>query len=332
MAVIVPADAAHISLAVRVLREGGVVAMPTETVYGLAADATNDDAVRRIFTTKGRPADHPVIVHIASSAAIDDWAVEVPPEARRLAHAFWPGPLTLVLKRAAHVSDLITGGQATVGLRCPAHPVAQALLAALAEHHRPSGLAAPSANPFGRISPTSAWHVAADHPASDLLVLDGGECGFGIESTIIDASRMATDGLVLLRPGALDVEPLAASAGAPIHRRLAAHGQAPRVSGALASHYAPRKPLRLVRPDELKAVSESDAARYAVLTIATELPAHPWAWSMHAENDPHTYAHGLYAWLRAMDASTASQLLVEWPPAMPEWDAVHDRLRRAATA
>jgi L-threonylcarbamoyladenylate synthase len=279
--------------------------------------------VQKIFAAKGRPADHPVIVHVADARALDDWAVNIPPEARRLAEAFWPGPLTLVLPRAAHVPDEVTGGQNTVGLRCPAHPVAQALLRAFAAAapQRPCGLAAPSANPFGRISPTTAAHVATDFIDADLLILDGGECAVGIESTIIDCSRAQP---VLLRPGAVTSAMLAQVLG-----RLPAlpDAQAPRVSGALPSHYAPRKPLRLVSAQEIAQASAEVAAQTALLAFSTAaIPA--FAWYRGAPTEASQYAQVLYANLREMDQSPAAQLWVEYPPT--EWMAVTDRLKRAA--
>ena len=239
-----PVDPAAIARAVDVLRRGGLVAMPTETVYGLAADAGSESAVRAIFAAKGRPADHPVIVHIPDAASMHRWAVEVPAAARALAAAFWPGPLTLVLKRGPAASDLITGGQDTVGLRCPAHPWALALLKAFG-----GGVAAPSANRFGRISPTTAQHVVDDlglkpDGAVD-MVLDGGACPVGIESTIVDLSGPSPR---LLRPGAVTRGELEAVLGAPLGGSEAG---APRVSGGLEKHYAPRTPLEVVPVGEI---------------------------------------------------------------------------------
>jgi L-threonylcarbamoyladenylate synthase len=234
-----PVDPAAISRAVGVLWKGGLVAVPTETVYGLAADAENEAAVRSLFAAKGRPADHPVIVHVANARAIDDWARDVPPAARELASSFWPGPLTLVLKRSPRALDVVTGGQDTVGLRCPAHPWAHALLQAFG-----GALAAPSANSFGRISPTTAAHVRADlgeKPAGRVdLILDGGPCPVGIESTIVDLSGPVP---TLLRPGSITREAIEQVLGTS----LAEAGlDAPRASGRLEKHYAPRTRLELV--------------------------------------------------------------------------------------
>ncbi|HEY5290991.1 MAG TPA: L-threonylcarbamoyladenylate synthase, partial [Burkholderiales bacterium] len=241
---------AEIRRAAAILRAGGLVAFPTETVYGLGADASNPAAVAKIFAAKGRPQDHPVIVHLGSIELLPLWAGEIPAAAHKLAAAFWPGPLTLILKRAAGVSDCVTGGQDTVGLRIPGHPVALELLQAFAgaEGGRAfSGIAAPSANRFGRISPTTAAHVRAELGAAVEWVLDGGECGVGIESTIVDLSRGRA---VLLRPGQITPAQIAAVLGDEVAQPDAA---APRVPGAQGSHYAPRTPLHLVAAAELPA-------------------------------------------------------------------------------
>jgi L-threonylcarbamoyladenylate synthase len=320
-----PVDAAAIARAAAALRAGGLVAMPTETVYGLAADARNDAAVRAIFAAKGRPADHPVIVHVASAALVHDWAGVVPDAARRLAAAFWPGPLTLILPRAAHVSDLITGGQASVGLRCPAHPWAQALLAAFG-----GAVAAPSANRFGRISPTTGQHVIDDlgvKPAGAVdVVLDGGPCPVGIESTIVDLTGAAPR---LLRPGAITRADLETVLGAPL---AAADAAAPRASGTLERHYAPRTPLELVAVADLPARIASCAPEpVAVLAPAWAAAAEPHV-RLHvlASDSAERYAAGLYDALRRLDASGARRLLVAEPPAGPAWEAVRDRLKRAS--
>ena len=318
---IVPANATTIARAAALLRSGELVAFPTETVYGLGADAGNADAVRRIFTAKGRPTDHPVIVHLADPAAVAEWARAVPDAARRLAAAFWPGPLTIVLPRAAHVSDVVTGGQDSIGLRVPSHPVARALLAAFG-----GGIAAPSANRFGRISPTTARHVADDLGDGVALILDGGACDVGIESTIV----ACTDGEpVLLRPGGIGVDALARALGrAP----RAPDADAPRASGTLASHYAPKTPAILIAPDALRAGIGQLASRderLAVLarTIArSEEAAELW---VRAPADAAAYAHDLYANLRALDAAAADVILIEAVPDGPAWLAVRDRLARA---
>jgi L-threonylcarbamoyladenylate synthase len=319
-----PVDAAQIERAAAALRAGGLVAMPTETVYGLAADAANPDAVRAVFDAKGRPADHPVIVHVADAGAIEHWAREVPAAARALVAAFWPGPLTLVLPRSAQASDLVTGGQDTVGLRCPAHPWAHALLAALG-----GAVVAPSANSFGHISPTTADHVRSDlgvKPAGKVdLILDGGPCPVGIESTIVDLSGAAPR---LLRPGRITRDELERVLG----RRVEAAGsEAPRAPGGLEKHYAPRTPLELAPPQALRArIAELAGRRIAVLAPAHVLHPDPSVvLAVAAAPDAPGYARALYAELHRMDASGADLLLVAEPPAGPEWEAVRDRLYRA---
>ena len=322
MPLVAPPDADHLARAVALLRAGELVAFPTETVYGLGADAASESAVRRIFAAKGRPADHPVIVHVAEAAHAEAWSARWPDSARRLATAFWPGPLTLIVRRAAHVQDVVTGGQDTVGLRVPSHPAAQALLAAFG-----GGIAAPSANRFGRISPTTAAHVADDLGERVTLVLDGGACPVGIESTIVACVDDAAP--LLLRPGAIGQGALAAVLGAP--PRLA-DGAAPRASGMLASHYAPRTPARLVDPRRLSTVALQEGrkgARAAVLASTVRRPpgfAGRW---IAAAADAEGYAHDLYANLRALDASGATTLLIEAPPDTEGWTAVRDRLQRA---
>jgi L-threonylcarbamoyladenylate synthase len=318
----VPADAAAIARAAALLHAGELVAFPTETVYGLGADAGNADAVRRIFAAKGRPADHPVIVHLAEPAAVARWAREVPEGARRLAAAFWPGALTLVLPRAAHVSDAVTGGQDSIGLRVPSHPVARALLAAFG-----GGIAAPSANRFGRISPTTAAHVADDLGDGAALILDGGACDVGIESTIV----AFTDGEpVLLRPGGIGIAALARVLGRAPRARGA---DAPRASGTLASHYSPKTPAKLVAPDALHGEIRQLAAHdecLAVLARTVPRPEDATELWVHAPADAAAYAHDLYANLRALDAAAADVILIEAVPAGPAWLAVRDRLARAA--
>lgn len=320
-----PVDAEAIARAVEVLRCGGLVAMPTETVYGLAADAANEAAVRAIFAAKGRPADHPVIVHIPDAAAMHHWAAEVPAAANALAAAFWPGPLTMVLKRSAVASDLITGGQDTVGLRCPSHPWAQALLKAFG-----AGVAAPSANRFGRISPTSARHVIEElglKPDGVVdQVLDGGSCPVGIESTIVDLSGPTPR---LLRPGAVTREQLEGVLGVPIGSTEVG---APRASGSLEKHYAPRTPLELAPVGEIgDRVAAASPQAVAVLAPDWAVGSEPNL-KLHllAADRPSDYARTLYENLRRLDASGAARLIVAEPPAGPEWEAVRDRLKRAS--
>ena len=302
-----------LSTAVNLLRAGELVALPFETVYGLAGDATNPDALRAIFRAKGRPADHPLIVHLASAEQLPDWAAAVPEAAWRLASAFWPGPLTLVLPAARTVSPLVTGGQTTVALRVPAHPVPQAVLLQLGR-----ALAAPSANPFGQISPTTAAHVRSHLAGKIAAMVDGGPCGVGIESTIVDLS---SEHPRILRPGAITAEMLAAYLS--LSDTVAA--AAPRVPGALASHYAPRTPCYRI-PAELTA-APFPGQRIGLLALRR--PDWPVAkfWPMPAQ--PEGYARALYAALHEADASNCEILLIALPPDEPAWAAIHDRLRRA---
>lgn len=322
-ATVVPALAPNIARAAHVLRDGGLVAFPTETVYGLGADAANPAAVARIFAAKGRPAEHPVIVHVADVAAAQRWAASMPAAARDLADAFWPGPLTLILPRADHVSDVVTGGQPSIGLRAPSHPVARALLAAFG-----GGIAAPSANRFGHVSPTTAQHVAEDLGAAVDLILDGGACDVGIESTIVAFTARTP---MLLRPGAIDVGAIARVLGSMPAARDAA---APRASGTLASHYAPRTPAALVSVDALRAelaqLEERDE-RVAVLAWSTEPPEDFDGVWRTAPRDAAAYAHALYANLRALDATAVDAILIEQVPDGDAWAAIRDRLERATS-
>jgi len=316
---IVPMEA-QIVEAARVLRAGGLVAFPTETVYGLGADASNANAVGRIFAVKGRPASHPLIVHLHHAAQIQHWAREIPDAAHELAARFWPGPLTLVLKRAPAVLDAVTGGQDSIGLRVPSHAVAQALLRAF-----DGGIAAPSANRFGRVSATTAQHVRDELGEGVDLVLDGGACAVGIESTILDLSTGAP---VLLRPGCITLEELSACLHAPVARSGAG---APRAPGGLPAHYAPQLPLYLVPRSALDAVVREEAMRGPVAVLARHArPAASAAavW-MIAPPDAPGYAHHLYAALRQLDRSGCTRILVEAPPETPDWFAVQDRLTRA---
>jgi L-threonylcarbamoyladenylate synthase len=293
-----------------------VVAFPTETVYGLGADARNPAAVRRIYALKGRPPGHPLIVHLDSADALDAWARDVGAVARRLAERFWPGPLTLVLPRAPGVPDEVTGGQASVGLRVPSHPVAHALLAAFG-----GGVAAPSANRYGRVSPTRAAHVRDEFGDAVPCVLDGGDCEVGLESTIV---ACLDDTPLLLRPGRISLAELEAVAG-PVRR--AAPGEGPRAPGSTRSHYAPATPLRLLEPAALDASREPATAVLALRAAPAGFRGVAW---IEAGRVAERYAHDLYANLRRLDRAGASAILVEAPPSGPEWEAVRDRLRRAA--
>ncbi len=362
----------HVAEAAAALQRGDLVALPTETVYGLGADACNPEAVLKIFAAKGRPADHPLIVHIASHDTLESLAIDVPVAAHQLAAKFWPGPLTLILKRSARIPLVVTGGQETVGIRCPSHPLAQELLLAFAKIG--SGvIAAPSANKFGHVSPTSARHVRDEFGEAigkSILLLDGGSCEVGIESTILDLSRGVP---VLLRPGAIsraqindvigamplareeyDAKVLAIGSGKPfVERRkkprpssgkIPASDDTPRVSGSLAAHYAPMTPLRLLPAAELAVQMDKlleQGKRVAVLAFSAKprlkpspigvgaRNARPLMW-ITADKDAVGYAQSLYANLRTLDAAATAMILVETPPDSVPWEAVNDRLSRAA--
>jgi len=313
----------EIDQAVEALREGELVAFPTETVYGLGADAQNPDAVRKIFELKGRPATHPLIVHIDHPRALERWALEVPPAAAALAERFWPGPLTLVLRRAPAVDLAITGGQDTVAVRMPAHPVAQQLLRAFG-----SGIVAPSANRYGRISPTRPEHVREEF-GDELIVLDGGDCKIGLESTIVSCLDTVPR---ILRPGALTLSQLRAVVpevqGGP-------DVTAPRVPGSDAKHYAPRTRLSIVASRTLEEVVQQLTEmhdRVAVLAMRPPRVANKFMTWINAGRRADVYARELYVNLRTLDKSGAKEILVEEVPAGEQWDAVRDRLRRAASA
>ncbi|MES3023716.1 MAG: L-threonylcarbamoyladenylate synthase [Pseudomonadota bacterium] len=316
--------------AARTLEQGGLVAFPTETVYGLGADAENPAAVAAIYAAKGRPQDHPVIVHLAPGAELGYWASRIPPEALKLAAAFWPGPLTMILKRASNIDPAVSGGQDTIGLRCPAHPVAIALLQQFKDGK--GGLAAPSANKFGNVSPTTAAHVRAEFGTGGGvgMVLEGGQSEVGIESTIVDLSRLSTLGPVLLRPGQVSAAAIAKVIG---RLPLAPDAAAPRASGTLASHYAPHTPVALLGTAELGEALRRmrPGTRKAALVYYSPMPPAPAAHAaVQLPSNPDGYAHALYAALRDMDHAGADMILVETPPQGEAWLGVNDRLRRAA--
>jgi len=311
------------------LAAGHLLAFPTETVYGLGADAANPAAVAKIFAAKGRPTDHPLIVHVLDAHAATHFAQSIPDFAQRLIQAFWPGPLTIIVKRQSAKAQACTGGQDSIGLRCPAHPLAQELLQACAQLGL-HGLAAPSANQFGKISPTTAAHVRQEF-GPDLPILDGGACQVGIESTIIDCSRGAP---VLLRPGVLTQQAIEAALGQSLHGSHSPLSQTtPRASGTLASHYAPRAPVRLMDSASLQTALDllgPDAKNIAIYTRS--------ALKIHAAqlivrrmpSDAHTAAQQLFATLRDFDTQGARLIWIETVPAHPDWDGVRDRLQRAA--
>jgi L-threonylcarbamoyladenylate synthase len=321
-------DMDAVRLAARKLEAGKLVAFPTETVYGLGGDAENAAAIADIYAAKGRPANHPVIVHVAPDADISYWAADVPPQARALIDAFWPGPLTLILKRAAHVPAAASGGQDSIGVRCPSHPVAQALLREFKGGK--GGVAGPSANKFGHVSPTTAQHVREEFSEADSLldyVLDGGQSEVGIESTIVDLSRVETHGAVLLRPGQISVDQIAAVLGVAPRAPDAA---APRASGTLDAHYAPHTPVAQVAPEQLAGVLQQLAAggyKTALIYRTAAMSAHV---SVAMPADADRYAHDLYAALRDMDHEAADVIVVESLPQAAEWQGINDRLRRAA--
>jgi L-threonylcarbamoyladenylate synthase len=307
--------------AAAILRAGGLVAFPTETVYGLGADASRDDAASKIFSVKGRPRAHPLIAHLADGARLDDWAIDVPDAARRLAAAAWPGPLTMILRRGPRVSLATTGGSDTVGLRVPAHPMAQALLREFG-----GAIAAPSANRFGAVSPTTADHVVADLGEDVDYVLDGGPCDVGVESTIIDLSRERP---VLLRPGGMPREAIEAIVGA----LSVADAAAPAAPGTLASHYAPRADVIAVEPDGVPAALAAATGRIAVLAPASAFAA--WGdltgvLAYPLPDDVAGMARSLFAALRDLDAAGVNVVIAALPPAAGLGEAVGDRLRRAA--
>ena len=312
-----------VSRAAALLRAGELVAFPTETVYGLGADARNPLAIAKIFAAKGRPVDHPLIVHLPDASHLERWAIDIPEVARKLAAAFWPGPLTLILKRHPSVPNAVTGGQDTVGLRVPNHPLALQLL-----REFDGGVAAPSANRFGHVSPTTAAHVREELGDAVAMIIDGGACAVGIESTILDLSGGEPR---ILRPGMLDAAAIGAILG--YLPEFGGAQNAPRVSGSLEAHYAPRTPLRLVAVAELaEAASQALGAGRRVAVLAdqpVDLSDENLAWCP-ASADPAQFAHDLYARLRELDAMGCDLLLVAAPPVDEAWRAVTDRLRRAA--
>lgn len=327
-------ESSAIATAARALRSGQLLGLPTETVYGLAADAGSDAAVAQIFTAKGRPSDHPLIVHVAHAGGIRHFASEVPAFAQALVDAFWPGPLTLILPRIPGVATAATGGQDSVGLRCPAHPVAHAVLLACSEPDSGGlppvwGVAAPSANRFGRVSPTTARHVQ-DELGADLLVLDGGPCEVGIESTIVDCTRGVP---VLLRPGAITRAQIRDTCGiAPLSPdELPSH--TPRASGTLESHYAPTAKVRLMDAKSLQTGLDLLGAEAANIAVYARAPLRTKSSRLvmrRMPDDAAATAQQLFAVLRGFDDEGVKLIWIETPPATPEWEGVRDRLQRAA--
>ena len=320
---IVNLDAIH--AAAELLRAGDTVAFPTETVYGLGADAANPLALRRVFEAKGRPVDHPLIIHIADASQMAEWARDIPEQAWQLADAFWPGPLTLILQRGKRVLNEVTGGQETVGLRVPDHPVAAALLREFG-----GGIAAPSANRFGRVSPTSAQHVRDELGAHVGMILDGGACRIGLESTIVS---LVKGNVVLLRPGGIQV---AAIEDVLLQSIMLTQpvGQTVRVPGALAAHYAPATPMELHSAETLCMRGfrlAAEARKVAVLYLGeADRCGSGDCTYVPMPGQPDEYARALYSTLRRLDSAGFDHLLLETPPDTMPWLAVRDRLRRAA--
>jgi L-threonylcarbamoyladenylate synthase len=326
-------EPSSIERAAAALMAGELVGLPTETVYGLAADATSDAAVAKIFAAKGRPTDHPLIVHVASAQDVPHFAARVPAFAQQLIDRFWPGPLTIILPRREGVATASAAGQDSIGLRCPSHPVARALLEAC--RSLPGGgvrgLSAPSANRFGRVSPTTAVHVAAEF-GDALLVLDGGPCDVGIESTIIDCTR---DAPVLLRPGGISRDEVEAACGLPVLTPQEAAGAAPRASGTLEAHYAPEAKVRLMDAKALQTALDvlgPEAAHIATWSRAILRSPSSRIIRRRMPDDAAATAHQLFAVLREFDAQGVRLIWIETPPDTPAWEGVRDRLQRASAA
>jgi L-threonylcarbamoyladenylate synthase len=321
----------------RSISAGELLGLPTETVYGLAVDADNPVAIGKIFAAKGRPADHPLIVHVLDAASAAHFAAQVPDFARQLMQAFWPGPLTLILPRLSGVAAAAAGGQDSIGLRCPAHPVAQALLQACRDVGV-WGIAAPSANQFGRVSPTTAQHVQGEF-GDDLLILDGGPCAIGIESTIVDCTRGQP---VLLRPGVITPDQVQAACGLRVLSKeelLSIAAPAPRASGTLESHYAPKARVRLMDGKTLQTAldllgADIDGAGYVIATYSRVILKSRSIKVLRRRmpDDAAATAQQLFAVLREFDAQGVKLIWVETPPDDPEWDGVRDRLERASAA
>lgn len=308
-----PVGSIDLKAAVETLGRGGLVAFPTETVYGLGADAESPEALRLLYQVKGRPQDHPVIVHLGEAGWLSRYAKEVPPAAQTLVEKFWPGPLTLILPRSERVPDQVTGGGPTVGLRMPNHPLALELLRSFGR-----GLAAPSANRFGEVSPTRAQHVRRDL-GDQALVLDGGPCQVGIESTIVAFQNQRP---VVVRPGRIAAEELAETLGYPV----TPVSQAISAPGTLEKHYAPRTPTRLVDSREIERLCHQRAA------VWSRRPPARYAHWLEAPTEPQLYARLLYQTLRELDAQDCDCILIEKPPEGADWRAIHDRLARATAS
>lgn len=316
----VRATQTEIEEAVEALRAGDLVVFPTETVYGLGANASNPAAVRKIFEVKGRPVDHPVIVHLDNPRYLHRWVSNVPPVAELLAAKFWPGPLTLILPKAENVNDIVTGGQDSIGIRVPSHPMAQQLLTAFG-----GGIAAPSANRYGRLSPTKPEHVRDELGEAVGIILDGGESPIGLESTIVSCLDNTAR---LLRPGFITRSQLEQAVG-----ELADGGAAPRTPGDRMLHYAPSTPLEIVSSDDLEVrAGEMVARQEKVAVLAMRPPLHTQRYMtwINAGKRPDTYAHNLYNHLRTLDRAGCVRILVQELPQDERWAAILDRLQRAS--
>lgn len=324
MKILAPSPAA-ISEAVEALKQGALVAFPTETVYGLGASAVDANALKRLYAAKGRPAEHPVIVHLADTDQLSDWVLHIPPAAMRLAQSLWPGPMTLILPRSVRAQDAVTGGQNSVGVRIPNHPVALELLKSFGD-----GVAAPSANKFGQLSPTNATDVASEFRDELAIVLDGGPCDVGIESTIIDFSQEQPR---ILRPGMILPEQIELIAGIKLQAGLWASSktESTRVPGGLPSHYAPNTPLEIVSGEKLEeSVRSRLESGKRVCVLSFRQPERSAVW-VAASNTANVYARQLYSNLRKLDQQRADVILVEAVPTGSDWDGISDRLRRAAS-
>jgi len=319
---VLAADSTAITAAARLLQQGQLVAFPTETVYGLGADAANPEAVRRIFAAKGRPVDHPLIVHIPDLASLGQWAQNIPESALTLAAHFWPGPLAIILNKQPNVPLEVTGGQTTVGLRQPNHPVALQLLQAFG-----GGIAAPSANRFCRISPTQTSHVAEELGDAVALILEGGACQVGVESTIIDLSGLHPQ---LLRPGQISRAAIEAVLG---ERVLVSKATQVRTSGMMAVHYAPATRALLcpsgLLPERYRQLS-GQGKKIGLMVFHSLTDTAPVA-QILMPTDADLYAQALYASLRKLDSLRLDIILIEQPPDHDDWQAIHDRLGKASS-
>lgn len=298
------------------LEQGGIVAFPTETVYGLGADAANAEAIRRLYALKGRPADHPSIVHLATINDLDKWARHIPEQAIDLGRRFWPGPLTMIFERQDGVLDQVTGGQDSVAIRIPGHPIARRLIEVFGR-----GIVGPSANKFGCISPTTAEHVKRDFGSEVSHILDGGPCIVGVESTIVDFTQGHP---VILRPGMLTSDILSDYLREPVFI-----GSGVRAPGTLKRHYSPRTPSHYLPREALREFCRNAPSKLAVMSHKSAPPeAEPHTF-IGLPNNPKEYAQKLYAWLRYADAMHPAAIVIEELPDTPQWEAVRDRVRRA---